>query len=118
MQLEPNTKSSSRSIPDVDIPEEVREKLQELLNNKYIHIISQTATDTGRTNLIELDIPMEGPPITLKLYTALHYPEFMDHEIKQWEEVAIISQSIRDWAGPILVIPKKGRMCGHQQQPR
>ena len=57
LQLEPNTNPLSRSIPDVDIPQEARNRLQELLDEKYIHIISQTATDIGRTNLIELDIP-------------------------------------------------------------
>ena len=64
LQIEPNTKSLSWSIPDVDIPEEARKKQQEFLNKKFVHIVSQTATDIGRTDLIELDIPMEGLPIT------------------------------------------------------
>ena len=63
LQLGPDTKSSVSSIPDVDIPEEARMKLQELLNEKYTQIISQNATDIGRTNLIELDIPMLAHPL-------------------------------------------------------
>ena len=56
LQMEPNTKSLASSIPDVNIPEEARTKLQEL----------QEAMDIGRTNLIELDIPTEGAPIMSK----------------------------------------------------
>ena len=89
LQLEPDTNPLLRSIPDVDIPKEARNKLQELLGKKYIHIVSQTTTDIGRTNLIELDIPMEGQPKALKLYTILlKYQEFVDHKIKQLEKWA------------------------------
>ena len=70
--------------------------------------MSQNMTDIGRTNLIEVDLPMEGLPIASKLYTIPQkYCKFVDHEIKQLEEVGIISQSMRDWASPILVVPKK-----------
>ena len=103
MQLKPDTKSSSKSIPDVNIPEEAMVKLQELLKKKYIHIISQTTTDIGRANLIELDIPKEGLPIASKPYTVLlKYHEFVDHKIKQLEEAGIISQSKSNLASPIL----------------
>ena len=64
----------------------------DLLERKYLNIISQNMMDIGRTNLIELDIPMEGLPIASKLYMVpLKYCEFVDHEIKQLEEVGIIS---------------------------
>ena len=97
-----------RSIPDVDIPEEARVRLQELLDRKYMNIVSQTTTDIGRTNLIELDIPTEGPQITSKPYTVpLKYCDLMNHEIKQLEEVGIISQSMSDWPSPILVVSKE-----------
>ena len=56
-----NTNLPSRSIPDADILDEVRNKLKEPLNIKYTNIMSQTAKDIGRTNLIELDLPTEGP---------------------------------------------------------
>ena len=64
--------------------------------------------DICRTNLIELYIPTEGPPIASKLYTILlKNHKFVDHEIKQLEEAGIILQSISNWASPILVVPKK-----------
>ena len=71
LQLEPGTKSPLRSVPDADIPGEARAQLQELLDWKYINIVSQTATDIGRTNLIELDIPIEGPHCLQALHCAL-----------------------------------------------
>ena len=108
LQLEPDTKGLASSIRDANIPEVARMKLWELLDQKYLQIISQNATDIGRTDLIELDIPMEGPPIVSKAYTVpLKYCEFIDHEIKQLEEASIISHSISNWASPILVVPKK-----------
>ena len=108
LQLEPNTKSPLRSIPDADIPEEARVHLQELLDRKCLNIISQTAMNTGRTSLIELDIPTEGPPIASKPYTVpLKYHEFVDYHIKLFEEMGIISQSMSNWASPVLVVPKK-----------
>ena len=83
LQLEPDSKGLLRSIPDVGIPEEARTKLGDLLERKYLNVISQNVMDIGRTNLIELDIPVEGPPIASKLYTVpLKYCEFMDDEIK------------------------------------
>ena len=105
LQLEPDTKSLASSIPDVDIAEEAKTKLQELLKKKYLQIISQNAIDIGRTNLIELDIPMEGPPIASKLYTLLlKYCEFIDHKIKQIDEAGIILQNMSNWFMWMLLI--------------
>ena len=102
----------------MDIPEEAQNKLQELLNKKYIHIVSQTDTDIGRTNLIELDIPTEGPPITSKIYIILlRYHEFLDHKIKQLEEACILSQSMNNRASPILVVPKKEESVDTSNNP-
>ena len=64
--------------------------------------------DIGRTNLIELDILIEGVPIMSKPYTVLlKYCKFVDHKIKQLEEAGIISQSMSNLASPILVVPEK-----------
>ena len=107
-QLEPDTNSSLKSIPDAEIPDETRDKLKELLNIKYTKIMSQTATDIGKTNLIKLDILTEGPAIASKPYTVpLKHQEFVDHEIKQLKEADIISWSMNDWASPILAVSKK-----------
>ena len=106
--LDPETNNPSKSIPNAEIPNEARDKLKELLDAKYTNIVSKTAIDIGRTNLIELDIPTEGPPIASKPYAVpLKYCESVDHKIKQLEEAGIISWSMSDWASPILVVPKK-----------
>ena len=87
LQLEPNTTNVSKSIPDANIPKIARKRLQQLLDVKYNSIVSKSAADIGRTNLIELDIPTEGPPMASKPYTVpLKYWEFVEHEIKQLEE--------------------------------
>ena len=89
LQLEPDSKGLPRPIPDVDIPEEATMKFRDLLERKYLNIISQDMMDIGRTNLIELNIPTEGLPIASKPYTVpLKYCELMDHESKQLEEEA------------------------------
>ena len=75
---------------------------------KYVSIISQAATDIGKTNFLELEIPMEGLPIASKPFSMPpKCREFMDQEIKHLEEVRIISRSMSDWASPILVVQKK-----------
>ena len=63
LQLEPNTTSPLRSIPDADIPEEAKGKLQELLDWKYVNIISQTTTDIGRTNLLSWTLLQRAPQL-------------------------------------------------------
>ena len=87
LQIEPHNPYVSKSIPEADIPEIAKKRLEELLDIKYNSIVSKSATDTGRTNLIELDIPTKGPPVASKPYTIpLKYREFVDYEIKQLEE--------------------------------
>ena len=62
----------------------------------------------GRTNLLELDIPIEGPPIASTPYSVpVKYRGCVDQEIKQLEEAGIISRSMTDWASQILVVAKK-----------
>ena len=96
------------STPNADVPEEALSKLQHLLEVKYNAIISKSATDIGRTNLIELDIPTESPPIASKPYSVpLKYWDFIDQEIKQLEEAGIISHSMSNWTSLILVMPKE-----------
>ena len=109
LQLEPHTNSSCKSIQDAEIPYEASDKLKDLLDIKYANIMSQTAMDIGRTNLIELYIPTEGPCIAFKPYTVplKDECEFVDLEIIQLEEAGIILWSMSDWASPILVVPKE-----------
>ena len=106
--MKPDTPNVSKSIPDADIPEIARKQLQELLKVKFDSIVSKSAVDIGRTNLIEPDISTEGPPVASKPYAIpLKYREFVDHKIKQLEEAGIISRSMSNWASPIPVILKK-----------
>ena len=70
--------------------------------------MSKSATDIGQTNLIELDIPTDGPCMASRPYSIpLKYIDFIDEEIQHLEDVGIISRSMSDWANPILVVPKK-----------
>ena len=90
---------------------------QQLLGMKYNSIFSKSTADIGRTNLIELDIPTEGPPVASKPYTVpLKCTEFVKHEIKQLEETGIICRSMSDWASPKLVIPKKEEQAGNSSE--
>ena len=117
LQLEPDTPNVSRPIPDADIPEIARKQLQELLNVKYNSIVSKSATDMGKTNLIELNTLTEGPPVASKPYTVpLKYREFVDCEIKQLEKEGIISRSMSDWASTILVPKKEERVENSRNQ--
>ena len=96
-----------RSIPGAYIPSKARDKLKELFNIRYTNIMSQTAMDIGRTNLIKLDIPTEGTNYSFKAITVpLKYREFIDHKMNQLEEVGIISRRVSDWVSHILVVPK------------
>ena len=102
------TLTISKSIPDANILEVARKRLQQLLDVKYNSIVFKSAADISRTNLIELHIPTEGPPVQSKPYSVpLKYREFVKHGIKQHEEAEIISRSKSDLASPILVILKK-----------
>ena len=63
LQLESDIHNVSKSIPDTVIPKIARKSLQELLDIKYNTVVSKSAADIGRTNLTELDIHTEGPPV-------------------------------------------------------
>ena len=96
------------NTPNAEVPKKALLKLQHLLEVMYNSIVSKSATDIGRTKLIELDIPTEGPPIACKPYSIpLKYQDFVDQEIKQLEHVGVISHLMSNWASPILPIPKK-----------
>ena len=109
LQLEADkSKQPEISTPDADVLRDALLKLQQLLKAKYRSIVSKSAMDKGRTNLIELDFPTKGPPIACKPYSVpLKYQDLVDQEIKQLEDAGIILHSMSNWASPILVVPKK-----------
>ena len=67
LQLEADKpKQLEISTPNAEVPKKALLTLQLLLEVKYSFIVSKSAIDIGRTNLIELDIPTKGPPIACK----------------------------------------------------
>ena len=56
-------------------------------------IVSKSSADFGRTNLVEMDLPITGLPVASKPYTTcLKYKSFMDNEIKLLEDADCISK--------------------------
>ena len=70
LQIEADKKDYDRiKMPEADVPDEAKRKLNTLLEGKYSDIVSKLATGIGRTNLIELDIPTEGPCVSCRPYS-------------------------------------------------
>ena len=79
-----------------------------MLTSKFTGIISKSLADFGRTNLIEIDLPMTGPPVSTKPYTLpLKYKSFVDEEIKLLKDAGCIFKSLSDWVSPICIMKKK-----------
>ena len=86
----------------------IQHKLHTIFNNEFIYIISNSPTDFGRTNLVEMDLPTTGPPISTNPYTMpLKYKSFIDEEIKLLQDARCISKSLSNWASPICIMKKK-----------
>ena len=102
---------SSKSLiqlQDANVPPEIQHKLHTMLNNEFTCIISNSPTDFGRTNSIEMDLPTTGLPISMKSYTIpLKYKSFVDKEIKLLEDAGCISKSLSNWASAICIMKKK-----------
>ena len=95
-------------LQDADIAQAARDKLNHMINTQFARIISQSSTDFGRTNLVEMDLPTTGPTVASTSYTIpLKYKSFVDEEIKLLEDAGCISNSISDWASPICIVKKK-----------
>ena len=103
-----NSNMSPILLQDANVPLEIQCKLNTMLTRKFTGIISKSPADFGRTNLIEMDLPTTGPPVSTKPYTIpLKYKSFFDEEIKLLEDAGCISKSLSDWASPICIIKKK-----------
>ena len=99
-----DSSKSAVMLQDAAIPQAAREKLNHMINNQFACIMSDSSTDFGRTNLVEMDLPTTGPPIASKPYTIpLKYRSFVDKEIKLLEDAGCISKSLSDWASPICI---------------
>ena len=79
-----------------------------MLTSKFTGIISKSPADFGRTDLIEMDLPTTGLPVSTKPYTIpLQYRSFDNEEIKLLEDAGCISKSLSDWASPVCIMKKK-----------
>ena len=66
-------------LQDANVPLEIHHKLNTMLTNKFEKIISKPSADFGCTNLIEMDLPTTGPPVSTKPYTIpLKYKTFIN----------------------------------------
>ena len=87
-----NSNKSPIQLQDATVPLEIQCKLNTMLTSKFTGIISKSPVDFGRTNLLEMDLPTTGPPVSTKPYTIpLKYSSFVDEEIKLLEDAACIS---------------------------
>ena len=95
-------------LQDASVPLEIQCKLNIMLTSKFTGIISKSPADFGRTNLIEMDLPTTGPPVsTIPCTIPLKYKSFIDEEIKLLEDAGCISKSLSNWASPIYNVKKK-----------
>ena len=79
-----------------------------MLTSRFTGIISKSSADFGRTNLIEMDLPTTGPPVSTKPYTIpLKYKSLINDEIKLLEVGSCISKSLSNWPSLISIMKKK-----------
>ena len=103
-----DSNKSPLQLQDANVPLELQHKLHTMLTSTFTGIISKSPADFGRTNLIEMDLPTTGPPVSTKPYTIpFRYKSFIDDEIKFLEDASCISKSLSDWASLICIVKKK-----------
>ena len=79
-----------------------------MLTSIVADIISKSPADFGRPNLIEMDLPTSGLPVSTKPYTIpLKYKSFVDNKIKLLKDAGCISKSLSNWASLICIVKKK-----------
>ena len=102
-----NSKSPIQ-LQEADVPIKTQQQLHSMLASKFSNIISKSPADVGHTNLVEMDLPTIGPPVSSKPYTIpLKYQSFIDVEIQILEDAGCISKSLSNWASPICIVKKK-----------
>ena len=108
-QIHANDNSKSAiMLHDADIPQDAKYKLNHMINTQFACIVSQSSTDYGRTNLVEMDPLTTGLPNASRPYTIpLKYKVFIDEEIKLLKGACYISKSISNWASPVCIVKKK-----------
>ena len=107
---------------DTNVPLLIQKKLNAMLNNEFICIISKSPADFSRTNLVEMDLPTTGPPFATK---PLKYKSFVDNENKSkflsglndftfmyLDDVLIFSQSYEDHLQHLHTVFQKFKEAG------
>ena len=95
-------------LQDAEVSEETLQRF-ELLCEEQQEAFSKNNQDTGRTQLIEMEIdtgdsvPLAQSPYTLPLK---HY-DWVRKEIEMLEKAGVIERSLSPWASPVIVVPKK-----------
>ena len=57
-----------------------------MLTSKFTGVISKSPPGFGRTNLIEMDLPTTGPPVSTKPYTiSLKYKSLSLMKLNFWK---------------------------------
>ena len=99
---------SLKQLQDANILPVIQHKLNTLLNNEFTCNISKSPKAFGRMNLVEMDVPTTGLPMTTEPYTIpLKYKSFIDKEIKLLEDDRCISKSLSNWVSLICIVKKK-----------
>ena len=102
-----NSKSPIQ-LQDTDVPIKTQQQLHSRLKSKFSSTISKSPADFGHTNLLVMDLPTIGPPVSSKPYTILlKYQSFINEEIWLLKNAGYISKSLSDWASPICIVKKK-----------
>ena len=66
-----DSNKSPIQLQDANTLIDIQQKLNNMLTSKFTEIISKSPADFRKTNLIEMDLPTTGPPVSTKPYTIL-----------------------------------------------
>ena len=107
-------------LQDKEISRDIHQRFKELCE-EYRQAFSKHSEDTGRTNLVKMDVDTgDSPPVSSRPYTLpLKHYEWVQKEIESLEHVGVITKSMSHWASPIVVVtekssprePLKRRLC-------
>ena len=87
---------------------ETKKKLDNIING-YSDIFSKDQYDICTSTHPPIEIPTEGPPCISAPYTIpLKFRPWADNTINKLLEAGMIQQTMRMWASPVIIVPKKG----------
>ena len=87
---------------------EMKKKLDNIID-KYSDIFSKDQYDIGTSTHPPVEIPTEGPPCISAPYTIpLKFRPWADNTINKLLEAGMIQRTMRMWASPVIIVPKKG----------